>query len=192
MMLLRLKKILSLIVRAVRRVRNILKIIQLYPLGLRAHHSCSIAWTVSVDGGGNGGRVIVGRNAMLDIGTVLRAAGGSIKIGDDCSINPYCVLIGGSKGLVLGNGVRIAAHCAIIAENHIYEDYSKYIYQQGIRSKGIIIGDDVWVGMGSKILDGVQISTGSVIGAGSVVTKSTEPYGVYVGVPARKISSRCV
>lgn len=56
--------------------------------------------------------------------------------------------------------------------------------------KGIIIEDDVWIGAGVKVLDGVTIAQGCVIGANSVVTKSTEPYGIYVGVPARKIKSR--
>ena len=141
MLFLTIKKILSLTVRAVRQVRNILKINQLYPLGLRAHHTCSIAWSVSVDGGGEGCRVIVGRNTVLDKGAILRADGGLIRIGDDCSVNPYCVLIGGSEGLVIGNGVRIAAHSAIVAENHIFEDTSigltqkkLYIQQQNVVS----------------------------------------------------------
>ena len=190
MLLLTIKKILSLTVRAVRQVRNILKINQLYPLGLRAHHTCSIAWSVSVDGGGKGGRVIVGRNTVLDEGAVLRAAGGLIRIGDDCSVNPYCVLIGGSEGLVIGNGVRIAAHSAIVAENHIFEDTSKYMYLQGSSSKGIIIEDDVWIGVGAKILDGVTIQKGTIVAAGAVVTKSTESYSIVAGVPAKKISSR--
>ena len=190
MLLLRLKKILSLTVCAARRVRNVLKIIQLYPLGLRAHHTCSIAWSVSVDGGGNGGRVIVGRNTVLDIGAVLRAGGGFIRIGDDCSVNPYCVLIGSNEGLIIGNGVRIAAHSAIIATNHIFKDASKYIYLQGNSSKGIIIEDDVWIGAGAKILDGVITRKGTVVAAGAVVTKSTESYSIVAGLPAKKISSR--
>ena len=53
--------------------------------------------------------------------------------------------------------------------------------------KGIVIEDDVWIGSGVKILDGVVIGKGCVIGANAVVTKSTESYGVYVGVPAHKI-----
>lgn len=56
--------------------------------------------------------------------------------------------------------------------------------------KSIIIEDDVWIGAVVKVLDGVTIAQGCVIGANSVVTKSTEPYGIYVGIPARKIKSR--
>jgi acetyltransferase-like isoleucine patch superfamily enzyme len=56
--------------------------------------------------------------------------------------------------------------------------------------KGIVIEDDVWIGAGARILDGVTIARGSVIGAGSVVTKSTQPYSIVVGVPAKIVSSR--
>jgi acetyltransferase-like isoleucine patch superfamily enzyme len=53
-----------------------------------------------------------------------------------------------------------------------------------------VIGSDVWVGYGSTILSGVNIGDGSIIAAGSVVTKDVEPYSIYGGVPAKKIRDR--
>jgi chloramphenicol O-acetyltransferase type B len=53
-----------------------------------------------------------------------------------------------------------------------------------------VIEDDVWVGYGSTIMSGVTIHTGSVIAAGSVVTKDVEPYSIYAGIPARKVKDR--
>lgn len=53
-----------------------------------------------------------------------------------------------------------------------------------------IIENDVWVGYGSTILGGVRIGEGSVIGAGSLVTKDVEPYSIYAGVPAKRIRAR--
>lgn len=176
--------------RATRKVRDFIKLLQLYPFGLRAHATCSIAWSASVDGGGAGGQVILGRNTMLDIGTVLRADGGLIQIGEDCTVNPYSVLIGSKPGLVIGNGVRIAAHTVIVATNHNFSDVSRYIHLQGNTAKGILIEDDVWVGAGAKILDGVTVRRGTVVAAGAVVTKSTESYSVVAGTPARKIGAR--
>lgn len=93
-------------------------------------------------------------------------------------------------GVKIGNGVRIAAHCVIVPSNHIYSDPNEYIYKQGMSCKGITIEDDVWIGAGVKVLDGITIAKGCVIGANAVVSKSTEPYGIYVGVPAKKIKSR--
>jgi len=52
------------------------------------------------------------------------------------------------------------------------------------------IEDDVWVGYGSTIMSGVTIRTGSIIAAGSVVTRDVEPYSIYAGVPAKKIKDR--
>lgn len=53
-----------------------------------------------------------------------------------------------------------------------------------------IIENDVWVGYGSTILGGVKIGEGSVIGAGSLVTKDVDPYSIYAGIPARRIRGR--
>jgi len=54
----------------------------------------------------------------------------------------------------------------------------------------IVIGNDVWIGANSIILDGVKIGNGAIVGAGSVVTKNIKPYTVCVGVPAREIRKR--
>jgi chloramphenicol O-acetyltransferase type B len=53
-----------------------------------------------------------------------------------------------------------------------------------------IIENDGWVGYGSTILGGVKIGEGSIIGAGSLVTKDVEPYSIYAGVPAKRIRPR--
>jgi chloramphenicol O-acetyltransferase type B len=52
------------------------------------------------------------------------------------------------------------------------------------------IGDDVWIGLGSIVLSGVSIGEGSVIAAGSVVTRDVEEYAIYAGNPAKKIRER--
>ncbi|WP_446785264.1 acyltransferase [Macellibacteroides fermentans] len=100
-------------------------------------------------------------------------------------------VIYGQGGTNIGNGVRIAAHCVIVPSNHIFDDPDEYIYKQGLSKKGIIIEDDVWLGAGVKVLDGVVIKKGCVFGANSVVTKSTEKNGIYVGIPAKLIKYRC-
>ncbi|MFM6860620.1 MAG: DapH/DapD/GlmU-related protein [Dolichospermum sp.] len=50
--------------------------------------------------------------------------------------------------------------------------------------------DDVWIGSGCQILDGITIGKGAIIGAGSVVTKDVEPYSVVAGVPSKLIKRR--
>lgn len=104
----------------------------------------------------------------------------------NCSLNPYSILYG-HGGLTIGNGVRIAAHVVIVPANHIIDDTDRYIYEQGETTKGIVIEDDVWIGAGARVLDGVTISRGCVIAGGAM---STEAYGIYGGIPARKIRNR--
>lgn len=136
-----------------------------------------------------GGNITIGKNCYVSRGAQLLTHGGDINIGDNCTINPMCVIYGQGGVQILDN-VRIAAHCVIVPSNHIFCDTSTPIYLQGLSKKGILINSDVWLGAGVKVLDGVTIGEGCVIGANSVVTKSTEPYGVYVGIPAKKIKSR--
>lgn len=52
------------------------------------------------------------------------------------------------------------------------------------------IGNDVWIGYGSTIMQGVQIHDGAIVAAGSVVTKDVEAYSIYGGNPAKKIADR--
>jgi acetyltransferase-like isoleucine patch superfamily enzyme len=133
----------------------------------------------------NGGKIIIGKRTCIEDNAMLLSMGGDIIIGDDSTVNPFTIIYG-QGGCRIGNGVRIAAHCTIIPSNHQFQDISRPIFEQGLINKGIVIEDDVWIGTGVRILDGVRIASGCVIGAGSVVTKSTEPNGVYVGVPAHK------
>ena len=89
----------------------------------------------------------------------------------------------------IGNNVMIAPEVIIHTSNHGLDKNIPMIHQ-GSQGAPIIIEDDVWIASRVTILSGVKIAKGSVLAAGSVVTKSTEPYGIYGGVPARKIGER--
>lgn len=135
-----------------------------------------------------GGTIRLGRRCGVHRGAMVLSYGGDIEIGDDVTINPYSVLYG-LGGLKIGNGVRIAAHVVIVPANHqIAPD--RFIFQQAESRIGITIEDDVWIGAGARILDGVILRRGTVVGAGAVVTRSTDPFGMYTGVPARKVGDR--
>ncbi|WP_222439144.1 acyltransferase [Echinicola salinicaeni] len=135
------------------------------------------------------GEVNIGDNVVLMEGVILKPFGGKIIIGNNCSINPYCVLYG-HGGLTIGNYVRIATHTIIIPANHIIEALDIPVCEQGLSTKGIIIEEDVWIGAGVKILDGVKIEKGSVLAAGAVINSNVEQYSIYGGVPGRLIKKR--
>jgi acetyltransferase-like isoleucine patch superfamily enzyme len=108
---------------------------------------------------------------------------GGIEIGERTMVGCY-VCIGGRGPVKIGQDCMIASHSSLYANNHNYEDVTKPINQQGVSCKGIVIEDNCWIGAGVRIIDGVTIGTGSVIGAGAVVTRDIPPYSVAVGVPA--------
>lgn len=165
-------------------IKNRAKRMAMFPLGFRADSTTSIAWSVSADGGGQGGRIVIGKHSTLDIGVILRANGNTISIGNNSSINPYC-MIHGAGGIKIGDGVRIGSHTVIVAANHIFDDPTRPIYLQGESEQGIVIEDNVWIGAGATILDGVVVAAGTVVGAGAVVTKSTPVCSVVAGIPAK-------
>ena len=130
------------------------------------------------------GSITIGERCRILPGAFIASYSGEISIGDDVSINPYCVIYG-HGGLTIGNKTRIATHTIIIPANHEFKDPERPVMEQGLNPKGISIGEDVWIGAGCRILDGVTIGNGAVIGAGSVVTKDVPDYGIAVGVPAK-------
>jgi acetyltransferase-like isoleucine patch superfamily enzyme len=149
---------------------------------------CKISRRASLKTPG-GGSIRIGARSVVCDGTMLITNGGDISIGTDCSVNPYCVLYG-LGGLRIGDFVRIAAHTVIVPANHTFGDPHTPIHHQPETKVGVTIEDDVWIGAGCRILDGVTIGKGSVIGAGSVVTRSIPPMSVAFGVPARVVRHR--
>jgi acetyltransferase-like isoleucine patch superfamily enzyme len=119
----------------------------------------------------------------------LAPYGGSIELGDNIFIGPHCVIYG-HGGLRIGSNTMIAAHTIIIPANHNFSDPDRLIQDQGETRRGITIEDDCWIGSGVRICDGVTLGRGTVVGAGSVVTKSLPAGIIAVGVPARQIKSR--
>lgn len=135
-------------------------------------------------------RVYLGDKVTLERGVDMRAMKNThIHIDQGTFIGPY-VCLAGSGNIKIGKSCLIAAHVGIFANNHIFDDPTQTIENQGISSEGIVIEDDCWVGHAVTILDGVTIGKGSVIGAGAVVTKDIPPFSIAVGVPAKVVKSR--
>lgn len=117
----------------------------------------------------------------------------NISIGRNVDINEFCVLysIDHKDGYIkIGNDVMIANSTLIVTSDHIFNDKGKPIWKSGHEYAPVIIEDDVWIGMGVRIVKGVTIGKGSIIGAGAVVTKDIPPYSIAVGVPAKVIKKR--
>ncbi|PIM69422.1 acetyltransferase [Streptomyces sp. JV178] len=111
---------------------------------------------------------------------------GDITTGTDCTLNPFTVVRG---TVTLGNAVRVGAHTSLLGFNHSMAP-DRPVFRQPQTSRGITVGDDVWIGSHVVVVDGVTIGDHCVIGAGAVVTKDLPPWTVAAGNPARRIRDR--
>lgn len=140
---------------------------------------------------GRDGKIVVCDGASINHAVDIKLHGGGngyIEIGDRSSIGPHSCLSG--RHIKIGKYCMIAPYVGIFANDHIFTDPTRPIVEQGNSYKGIVIEDDCWLGSGVKVLDGVTIGRGSVIGANAVVTKDIPPYSIAVGLPAKVIGKR--
>lgn len=114
---------------------------------------------------------------------------GEIIIGDEVEIG-FNSIIYSSKQVIIGNKVSIAAHCYIIDSNHGIKRELPIQDQVAVTKGPVIIEDDIWLGAGVKILSGVHIGKGAVIGAQSLVNNDIPAYAIAVGIPAKVVGYR--
>lgn len=114
---------------------------------------------------------------------------GVIEIGHHTHFAAGCSLYGGG-GLTIGAHVNVASHTVLSTVQHDPALHPGVPMSATGASGPITVADDVWFGANAVVVPGVSIATGCILGAGAVVTKDTEPYGVYVGVPARRRGDR--
>jgi len=112
-----------------------------------------------------------------------------VSIGNNTTLNEW-VYIDGRPGVTIGNWVRIGHRVSIIPADHGFKDKKTKIAKQDFVQAPVIIEDDVLIGVDSKILKGVRIGKGAIVGAGSVVIRDVKPYTVVQGVPAKVVRKR--
>lgn len=163
---------------------------ELAQLGLKSYgNNVLISRKASIYSPGN---ISVGNNVRVDDFSILS---GKITIGDYVHINPYIGIFAGNSGVELEDYVNLSSRISIYA---ISDDYSGEVlttpllpdsrkYQQ---SAAVLIKKFVIIGTGTSILPGVTIEEGCAIGAMSLVNKTTLPWGIYAGIPVKRIKER--
>lgn len=137
-------------------------------------------------------KMSIGNNVRIDDFCILS---GKIVIGDFVHIAAYSALFGGSEGIELKNFSGLSSRCVIYASS---DDYSgefltnptipdKYT---NVINKKVVLEKHVIIGTGSSIMPGVIVGEGSAVGSMSLVNKPLQSWGIYCGVPCRKVKDR--
>lgn len=138
------------------------------------------------------GRISIGDDVRIDDFCVLS---GKITIGNHVHIAVYSALFGGDIGITLEDFSCLSSRCAVYAKSDDYSGNSMTnptIPEQylGVIENKVILHRHALCGTGVTILPGVEIGEGTSVGSMSLVTKSLDPWGIYVGIPCRRIKER--
>ena len=114
---------------------------------------------------------------------------GPLTLGSDVSINAGARLDGGRKGITIGDGTRIASGAVLYGFDHGLAP-DRAIRDQPVRSRGITLGQDVWIGANAGVTDGVTIGDHAVVAMGAVVTRDVPAWSIVAGVPAVVVGDR--
>ena len=181
----RLKRLLDYLIMNQRDARPRWYIRLLAPLYQHRGRGSKIYWSVRMDTPPYR-KFSLGRHSVVESYSCVNNAVGDVVIGDYTRIGIHNTIIG---PVTIGNHVNLAQGITVTALNHNFEDKNKRIDEQGVSTKPVVIGDDVWIGANAVILPGVTIGKHAVVAAGAVVTTDVPENTVVGGVPAKYIRS---
>lgn len=120
--------------------------------------------------------------------------GKGVKIGYHNDIQPQVMVWGGGE-LVIGNYVSVGLGSILLTATYSHKEGLRMVdgLPEGhtLANYGrLVIQDDVYLGAGCNVLPNITIGEGAIIGANSLVNKDVDPWGIYVGSPAKKIGER--
>ncbi len=140
----------------------------------------------------NADQIAIGDNSRIDDFCVLS---GRVSLGRNVHIAVFCNIAGGSEGVMLDDFAGLAYGCHVFSQS---DDYSGLTltnptvpsqYKQETK-KSVHIGRHCIVGTQSLVFPGVVLGEGCAVGAMSMVTRSTQEWSVYAGIPATRRKSR--
>lgn len=131
---------------------------------------------------GDGSRI--GAYSLITCTSHLSKYGKGIKIGSNTAIGQFSEF-GAAGGIEIGNDVIMGSYISFHSENHNFNDLTKLIREQGVTSKGIQLGNNIWVGAKVTFLDGCIVGNNSVVAAGAVVNGVFPDNVIIGGIPAK-------
>ena len=132
----------------------------------------------------------IGEGSRISSFSQIKARHGELRIGRKAGIGVGCSLSSGEKGLTIGDNCLLGPYVIVVSINYRYDRLDIPFADQGWSSKGIEIGNNVWIGASSVILDGTTIGDNVIVAAGSVVSGRISDNAVIQGNPAREVFRR--
>ena len=126
----------------------------------------------------------LGDYSVIESFACINNAVGDVIIGNYTRIGLHNTIIG---PVTIGHHVNLAQGITVTALNHKFENPYIRIDEQGVSTKPVVIGNDIWVGANAVIPPGITIGDHSVIAAGAIVTKDVPPHSLVAGIPAKVI-----
>jgi len=158
-----------------------LKVGRLAYIGHNSYVDCECESVVEL-----GIRSTIREGAWIQCRSGLNLRGIGFKLGNRAYIGPGSVIGVGGR-IVIGDGTQAGSRLTLISESHDNNNEDRSYVSGDVKRKGIVIGKNCWLGSNVTILDGVEIGDNSVVGAGSVVTKSIPEKSMCYGVPAKVV-----
>ncbi|HET7314094.1 acyltransferase [Salinisphaera sp.] len=132
----------------------------------------------------------IGRGTLVSSFVKIKATNGDLIIGNHATIATGCFIAADAGAVTIGDHAIIGPNVCIVGVNYRYDRLDVPIALQGGTSKGIRIGNDVWIGAGTVIIDGAHIGDHCIVKTNSVVSGTLEPNTIAQGQPARPVSVR--
>lgn len=150
-------------------------------------HRCKVSPKAEIDLSEN---LQLAPGCVVSSFTKIKASDGKLIVGERSSFEFGCFVASGQAGISIGKNCMVGPNVSIIGNSYNYNKKGVNLEDLGKTSKGVKIGDNVWIGAGSVILDGSEIGDDTIIVANSLINRKYKGSEILQGSPAKSIMKR--
>jgi acetyltransferase-like isoleucine patch superfamily enzyme len=132
----------------------------------------------------------LGKGATISSFTKIKATNGLLDIGKETGFATCCFVSADAGGVKIGDYCIFGPNVNITSSNYVYDKLDVPFKNQGYVSKGVQIGNNVWVGAGTTILDGTVVGDNTIVVANSLLNRRYPSNCILQGNPAKVILKR--
>jgi acetyltransferase-like isoleucine patch superfamily enzyme len=134
--------------------------------------------------------LVFGDDCVVGSFTKIKSADGPVHIGNRGGFANGCFVAAGAGGIHIGDNFICGPNVNIVGVNYDYSRKNIHLEDTGVTSKGIHIGNNVWLGAGCTVVDGAVIGDNTIVVANSLVNRRYKDDVILQGAPAKVILKR--